>query len=215
MTVISFPIPPYQNVPINAQFFQPSRFLITAISLGETTLITTSVQHNYVIAQLVRLIIPQAFGSFELNEQEGYVIEIPNPNQVVVTINSMNADPFIPFPYVANITGVTNSNPTVITAINSFKMGENLTITQVEGMTQLNGENILIIGANSTTITVAVDSTLFGIYISGGIATVQLPVIAVAQILPVGDINSGATNSSGRTNNITFIPGSFRNISPV
>jgi len=34
------------------------------------------------------------------------------------------------------------------------------------------------------------------------------------QIIPVGDINTGAINSQGRVNNGTFIPGSFINISP-
>lgn len=35
-----------------------------------------------------------------------------------------------------------------------------------------------------------------------------------AQIIAVGDINSGSINASGRVNNITYIQGSFINISP-
>ena len=35
-----------------------------------------------------------------------------------------------------------------------------------------------------------------------------------AQILAIGDVNSGPTNVSGRVNNITFIAGSFLDISP-
>lgn len=35
-----------------------------------------------------------------------------------------------------------------------------------------------------------------------------------AQIVAVGDVNTGAVNAEGRRNNATYIPGSFRNISP-
>jgi len=34
-----------------------------------------------------------------------------------------------------------------------------------------------------------------------------------AQILAIGDVNNGSTNSSGRVSNITYIPGSFQDIS--
>jgi hypothetical protein len=35
-----------------------------------------------------------------------------------------------------------------------------------------------------------------------------------AQIVAVGDVNTGAVNEEGRRNNITYVPGAFRNISP-
>lgn len=86
--VISYPIPLYANVPIQAQFYKPSRFVISAITLGSTTLVTTTVDHNYVIGQLVRLIIPNANGTYQLNEKSGYVISIPTATQVVLDIDS-------------------------------------------------------------------------------------------------------------------------------
>jgi hypothetical protein len=95
MTVISYPIPPYSNLPINAQYYEPSRFVISAITLGSTTTITTTINNNYVIGQLVRLIIPPSFGTRQLNEQEGYVLSIPSANQVVLDIYSVGFDPFI------------------------------------------------------------------------------------------------------------------------
>jgi len=135
--VISYPIPPYSNPPITPQYYQPSRFVISAIKLGQTTTITTTTNMNYVIGQLVRLIIPPTFGSRLLNEQEGYVISIPAENQVILNINSNGSDAFI---------------------------------------------------ASS--------------------ASTQ------AQILAIGDILTGTVNSAGRTQNITYIPGAFINISP-
>jgi hypothetical protein len=82
------PIAPYNNVPINAQYYEPSQFFISAIALGQTTLVTTTVDHNYVVGQGVRLVIPYFNGTSQLNEQQGLVISIPNTNQVIINIDS-------------------------------------------------------------------------------------------------------------------------------
>jgi hypothetical protein len=96
VSVISSPTPPYSNPPIEPQFYNPSRFVISNISLGQTTTVTTAVNHNYVVGQLTRLIIPFFFGSRQLNEASGYVVSIPAANQVVLNINSStNVDSFI------------------------------------------------------------------------------------------------------------------------
>lgn len=96
--VISFPTPPYSNPPIEPQFYQPQVFVISAIALGYQTTVTTSVNHDYVIGQLVRLLIPSKYGSRLLNEQEGFVIAIPASNQVTLDINSFGVDAFISSP---------------------------------------------------------------------------------------------------------------------
>lgn len=136
-TVISFPIPAYANVPIEAQFYKPSQFFISTIILGITTLVTTTVNNDYVIGQQVRLLIPPSFGCYQLNNTFGYVISILSSTQVEVSINSYGGTPF----------------------------------------------------QTST-------------------ATTQ------PQILAIGDINSGQTNSNVVNSNLN-IPGSFQNISPL
>ncbi len=93
-SLIFGPIPPFNNPTIEPQFFKPSVFNIIAIKLGQTTIVTTSVDNNYVIGQLCRLIIPNGYGSRGLNEQVGYVINIPAPNQVELNIFSLGVDPF-------------------------------------------------------------------------------------------------------------------------
>lgn len=133
------PIAPYNNPPIMPQWFQPRLFFISDLTLGMTTTVTTSVNHNYVIGQRIRLLIPQNYGSVQLNDQEGYVISIPSANQVVVNIDSQFANSFI-------------SDPTY-------------------GPT-------------------------------------------MPQIVPIGDVNSGAINANGIGYTSTTIPGSFINISP-
>lgn len=134
------PIAPENNPPITPQYYQPSVFDISAISLGVTTTVTTSVDHNYVIGQNTRLLIPFFFGLTELNGQQGLVIAIPAADQVVLNINSSNANAFVAAP-------------------------------------------------SQTT--------------------------QKAQIIAIGDQNSGQINSLGRMQNGTTIPGSFINISPV
>ena len=132
------PIAPENNPVIQPEYYLPSVFDITAINLGRFTTITTSVNHNYVVGQEIRLLIPLAYGSFQLNGLQGIVNAIPAPNQVTVTIDSSEA--------------------------NAFKIGSTTT---------------------------------------------------PAQIVSIGDVNTGAINSQGRSNNGTFIPGSFINISPA
>ncbi len=141
-TVLSYPIPAYQNLPIEPQFYQPSRFVISAINEGLITTVTTTVDTNYVVGQQVRLLIPPAYGAYGLNNQFGLVIDLPATNQVTILINSTYMDPFIPSPTIPN----------------------------------------------------------------GGDTT--LP-----QIVAIGDTNSGQVNL-GRNNNLTYIPGSFIDISP-
>ena len=134
------PIAPENNPPINPQYYLPSAFNIASIVNGQTTLLTTTINHNYVVGQLVRTVISQLFGERQLNEQTSYVISIPSPNQVELGIDSSSFDLFVP-------------NPTLSTS--------------------------------------------------------------QPQIVAVGDVNSGPINSQGRSNNGTFIPGAFIDISPL
>lgn len=139
MTVISYPIPAYQNVPIHAEYYLPSRFVISGITLGTTTTVTATENMNYVVGQEIRLLIPMSFGSYQLNSLTGFILSLPSSNQVEVSIDSSK-----------NVNAFTaSSNP-----------------------------------------------------------------IESAQIVAIGDVNTGVTNSQGRLNNGTFIPGSFINISP-
>jgi len=94
--VISYPIPAYQNLPIDAQFYVPNRFVISAVTLGLTTFVTTTEDLNYVIGQEVKMIIPPSYGCRQLNERQGFVISIPDTDQVEISIDSsQNVDAFI------------------------------------------------------------------------------------------------------------------------
>ncbi len=97
-SVITFPTPPYSNPPIEPQFYQPRVYTISAIALGLQTIVTTSIDHDYVIGQWVRLLIPSNYGTRLLNEKQGMVVLIPQADQVVLDIDSNSADAFIANP---------------------------------------------------------------------------------------------------------------------
>lgn len=214
-TVISYPIPAYSNVPIEPQFYQPSRFEISAISTGSTTTVTTTEDHNYVVGQLVRLLIPVPYGIYQLNNNQGYVISVPTTTQVVIDIDSTNYNSYISSPFTATISNITKANPGVITISNSV-YGNSILITGVGGMTQLNNNIYQIEAQNATSITINQDTTNFSNYTSGGTITVYPVDDRVSQIIAIGDVNSGGQiNSSSLPSQPTAINGSFINISPL
>lgn len=101
LAYMAFPVPyrgpvaPYNNLPINSQYFQPSNFTISGVTRGEETTVTTSVAHNFVIGQLVRMTIPPTFGIRQLNGQQAYVLSIPSTTQVLLNISSAQADAYV------------------------------------------------------------------------------------------------------------------------
>jgi len=143
-TVISYPIPPYQNVSIEDQFYQPSRFDISSMTLGQTTEVTTTTDLNYVVGQEIRLIIPPPFGAYQLNGKTGIVLEVSSSDTVILNIDSsQNVDAFVAATIVSPVFGY-----------------------------------------------------------------------SIAQIVAIGDVNTGNIGANGRTNVPTNVPGAFINISP-
>lgn len=69
---------------------------------------------------------------------------------------------------IVTITAVTQAVQAVITANNTFIVGQLIEINGVVGMTQLNGNTYSIVNVTPTTITINVDSTGFTAYSSGG-----------------------------------------------
>jgi hypothetical protein len=99
MSVISGPIAPYSNPEIEPQFYKPRVYVISNVSLGSTTIVTTDEDHDYEIGQLVRLLIPSAYGCNELNGTQSYVIDIPSSNQVTLALYSTGGNPFFASTY--------------------------------------------------------------------------------------------------------------------
>jgi len=118
-------------------------------------------------------------------------------------------------PYTCNISAINNGQTTVITtAVNhGFIVGNTVqfSIPKQWGERQLDRLKGTVLDTTANTITVNIDSSFFDAFV---IPSVTLPtVIDPAQVLPVGDYNTGylATNV---LNPSLQIPGTYRNTYP-
>lgn len=109
------PIAPYRNPPIEPQDYQPRFYSIADITRGVTTLVETDDNHDFVVGQLVRLLIPVVCKIQQVNRVQAYVSEVPAANEVVLNLNTVNADAFVPF------TG--NGTPPVIVPVGDGNLG--------------------------------------------------------------------------------------------
>lgn len=97
------------------------------------------------------------------------------------------------------------------TVNNNFVVGQlvRFIIPPTFGIRQLNQKTGYVISLPATNqVEVDIDSRLMDAYIASSATS-------PAQIIPVGDINSGRVNATGRTNTGTYILGSFIDISPL
>lgn len=112
-------------------------------------------------------------------------------------------------------TTVTMANSTNNVAPN-YVVGQEirLNIPEKYGANQLNGKSGFVISIpSSSQVEVAINSIGTNPFIaSPAFQTGQSQ--TPAQIIAIGDIGNGKVNSAGRTNQSTFIPGSFINVSP-
>ena len=232
--VVSYPTPLYSNPPIEPQFYQPSQFFISALVIGVRTLVTTTEDNNYQVGQLVRFIIAKENGTIQLNGQSGYVVEIPNPNQILVDIDSSSYDTFKSFNQVTLSQVNVGPSGTSPWSFNLFNLLGLPIFPIVPGSVKLvlPGVYIFIDQGNGILLGMSFPLLNFGTinYATGDVSItfVSPPVgnvlvnvtynttqLTKSQILAIGDINSGNLNASGNVNTGTFIPGSFINISPL
>jgi hypothetical protein len=112
---------------------------------------------------------------------------------------------------IAFIEDVTNADPAVVTTTedNFFTDAQKITITNVQGMTELNGESYFVDVLTSNTfalysdvsLTTPIDSTGFGTYISGGRA------ISTVSGGTGGTASPGGANGSVQYNNSNLLDG--------
>lgn len=116
----------------------------------------------------VGCLIPFQFNStakqaYELEFTKGYIRFYQN-NQILTLANQ-------------SITGATQANPGVITVTShGFSNGDEVIITGVVGMTQLNGRNFVVANVTTNTFTlqdtfgvININTTSYGAYVSGGV----------------------------------------------
>jgi hypothetical protein len=58
------------------------------------TLITTEIDHTFVVGSLVKFQVPPQYGMRELSDLKAYVISVPAPDQVLLNLNTTGFTPF-------------------------------------------------------------------------------------------------------------------------
>jgi hypothetical protein len=113
---------------------------------------------------------------------------------------------------IASITSISQTYTQVVTTEeNQFVVGQvvRFNIPFGDGMDGLDGTQSYVVSIiNGTTFLAGVNTANFNAFNAGGNPQ-QYP-----YVVPIGDVNSGAINSSGAINNTIYIEGSFINISP-
>lgn len=119
-------------------------------------------------------------------------------------------------PWKFNISAITQGKTTLVTLVIPSVTVLNLVIGQLVrfiipptyGIRQLNEVPGYIIDITlPDQVTIDIDSRFFDPFIASSQPT-------PAQLIPVGDVNTGAINVTGAQSTKTFIDGSFRDISP-
>ena len=121
---------------------------------------------------------------------------------------------FVPWAFV--ITAISLGYPTVVTmtippiTTLNYTIGQlvRLIIPPANGCRQLNQQVAYVLAVTPP------NQVSLDLNSSGGNQFIATSTGQNPQIIAVGDINSGPTNT-GRSGNTTFIPGSFINISPI
>jgi hypothetical protein len=107
-------------------------------------------------------------------------------------------------------------NPTIFTLTIpsitnlSYVIGQQVRIIIPEtfGCRQLNGQTGYVLTVSSNQISVSINSSV------GVDPYIASPATTPAQVLAIGDVNSGQINSNGVNSPLVTVPGAFINVSP-
>jgi len=79
----------------NSGTYTPPIRDIEEITQANPALVTTVLDHHYVINQLVQFFIPPQWGMRQLDAIKGYILSIPQSDQFTVSIDTSQFDAFI------------------------------------------------------------------------------------------------------------------------
>lgn len=73
--------------------FQPAMRIIADITRSDPAVVTTTIDHDYITGEIVRLDIPLGFGMQQINQQTG-TIAVLTPTTFSIDINTLYFDAF-------------------------------------------------------------------------------------------------------------------------
>jgi len=185
------PVNPW-TFPSNPNFpWLPQANTIISITQANPAVVTTATNHGYQAGFNIRIFFPFAddlelYGMPEIDGQQTTILQILSPTTFSIAINTLNFNSFTPGnSAITNITQATSAVVTVSTQ--NFALRQNVSITGVSGMTQINGTFYEVIGVSGNTVTLFVDSSGFGAYTGGG----MLVNTESVQVLPISQYVNG------------------------
>jgi hypothetical protein len=116
-------------------------------------------------------------GAIKAIANNGGFTQITSINHCVTNANPLTGDgDFLYFQgalttTTATITNISQASQALVTAVNTFSAGQYVFISEVVGMTQINGRFVQIVSATAANFTINLDTTTFTAYSSAGIAT--------------------------------------------
>lgn len=121
-------------------------------------------------AQVGRTYPPRLI-TFQFNINQGLALEFGHHYMRVVSNGALVTET------PENISNITNANPGVVTVTtHGYSNGDWVYLSGIGGMTQLNGQTLIVAGVTTNTFTLTdiygnpIDTTLFGAYTTGGTA---------------------------------------------
>ena len=104
----------------NSGTYSPIICPISDITQDQFPIVTTTIDHSFVVGNQVQFSIPQAWGMYQLDGLKAYVITVPSPTEIVVNVDTTTFDAFIT-PTSPNIYVVIE--PAQVAGIGDFNTG--------------------------------------------------------------------------------------------
>ena len=79
----------------NSGTYEPANEDITDITQALQAVVTTTSDHSFVIGNQVQFLIPPEWGMYQINRLKGFVISIPQLDEIEVDIDTRDFDAFI------------------------------------------------------------------------------------------------------------------------
>lgn len=184
----TFPIAPGNSTPVNppVQAILRGHIDIAGIVAYSSSIssnqdppfvstLSTNVIPSTSIDSAVYVTTTDAYGNNVVVQDSGQFLQVSTFNYANVGLMmSPGSAPFgysaLPGAYQTSfaITGITQAAQAVITSTTTYQAGQQIQISGVSGMTELNGNTYTVVSVTGTTVTINVDSTGFTAYTSGG-----------------------------------------------
>lgn len=120
MSIFPGPQPEFTNPIIEPTNFSPRVFIISGVVKGLTSRIITTEEHDFVEGQRVRIRMPQPYGMDQIDNEEGFILEVSSSIGIIIDLDTRGYNDFIAAPLFA----ATSPQVFVVTNLNFNREGE-------------------------------------------------------------------------------------------